>query len=80
MGMIGCLGGFSPAMAQTSEPVGQLMRREVPFVWQRGHLRGVGILEPWVGGASLGVPQPERENLIQSDIGLRWELGTWVLM
>ncbi|KXJ12138.1 Uncharacterized protein K02A2.6 [Exaiptasia diaphana] len=37
MGMINYLNRFSPVIAQTSEPLRQLMKKEVPFVWQPEH-------------------------------------------
>ena len=37
MGMINYLNRFSPVIAQTSEPVRQLMKKQVPVVQQEEH-------------------------------------------
>lgn len=39
LGMINYLNRFSPILAQVSEPVRQLIKKDVPFVWQPEHQR-----------------------------------------
>ena len=46
MGMINYLNRFSPMaiIAQTSEPVRQLMKKEAPFIWQAEHKKHLRVL------------------------------------
>ena len=56
MGMINYLNRFSPIIAQTSEPVRQLMKKEAPFMWQAEHQKAFESLKQLITeGTSLGV-------------------------
>ena len=72
MGMINYLNRFSPVIAQTSEPVRQLMKKEVPFVWQEEHQRAFQNLKQVITKVPvLAYYDPEKDNLIQSDASLK---------
>ncbi|KAL9950229.1 hypothetical protein ACROYT_G042702 [Oculina patagonica] len=63
---------FSPILAQVSEPVRQLMKKDVPFVWQPEHQRSFQNLKQAITEVPvLAYYNPEKENLIQSDASLK---------
>ena len=70
--MINYLNRFSPILAQVSEPVRQLMKKDVPFVWQPEHQRAFQNLKQAITEVPvLAYYDPEKENLIQSDASLK---------
>ena len=72
MGMINYLNRFSPIIAQTSEPVRQLMKKETPFMWQAEHQKAFESLKQVITEAPvLAYYDPEKDNLIQSDASLQ---------
>lgn len=72
LGMINYLNRFSPILAQVSEPVRQLMKKDVPFVWQPEHQRAFQNLKQAITEVPvLAYYDPEKENLIQSDASLK---------
>ena len=75
MGMVNYLNRFSPIMAQTSEPLRQLMKKDIPFVWQPEHHRAFQSLKQIITEAPvLAYYDPEKDNVIQSDASLK-EIG-----
>jgi len=72
LGMINYLNRFSPILAQVSEPVRQLMKKDVPFMWQPEHQRAFQNLKQAITEVPvLAYYDPEKENLIQSDASLK---------
>ena len=72
MGMVNYLRRFSPILAQTSEPLRQLTKKDVRFVWQPEHLKAFQSLKQIITEAPvLAHYDPEKENLIQSDGSLK---------
>lgn len=72
MGMINYLNRFSPTIAQVSEPLRQLMKREVAFVWLPEHQRAFQELKQIITDTPvLAYYDPDKENLIQSDASLK---------
>ena len=72
MGMINYLNRFSPIIAQTSEPVRQLMKKEMPFMWQAEHQKAFESLKQVITEAPvLAYYNPEKNNLLQSDANLQ---------
>lgn len=72
MGMINYLNRFSPVIAQTSEPLRQLMKKEVPFVWQPEHQKAFQELKQVITEAPvLAYYDDIKDNLIQSDASLK---------
>ncbi|KAL9971554.1 hypothetical protein ACROYT_G017729, partial [Oculina patagonica] len=72
LGMINYLNRFSPILAQVSEPVRQLMKKDVPFLWQPEHQRSFQNLKQAITEVPvLAYYDPEKENLIQSDASLK---------
>ena len=47
IGMVNYLNRFSPIIAQTSEPLQQLMKKDTPFAWQPEHLRAEAPITTW---------------------------------
>ena len=71
-GMINYLNRFSPIIAQTSEPVRQLMKKETPFMWQAEHQKVFESLKQVITYAPvLAYYDPEKDNLIQWDANLQ---------
>ena len=72
MGMVNFLNRFSPIMAQTSEPLRQLMKKDTPFVWQPEHHRAFQSLKQIITEAPvLAYYDSEKDNVIQSDSSLK---------
>ena len=71
-GMINYLNRFSPALAQASEPIRHLMKRDTPFVWQAEQERALEQVKQIISQAPvLAFYDPEKDNLIQSDASLK---------
>lgn len=72
IGMINYLNRFSPIIAQTSEPVRQLMKKEAPFMWQAEHQKAFESLKQVMTEVPvLSYYDPEKDNLIQSNASLQ---------
>ena len=72
MGMVNYLNRFSPVIAQTSEPLRQLMKKTTPFVWQPEHTKAFQNLKHIITEAPvLAYYDPEKNNVIQSDASQR---------
>ncbi|PFX17897.1 Retrovirus-related Pol polyprotein from transposon 17.6 [Stylophora pistillata] len=72
MGMVNYLNRFSPIMTQTSEPLRQLMKKGIPFVWQPEHHKAFQSLKQIITEAPvLAYYNPEKDNVIQSDASLK---------
>ena len=68
MGMINYLNQFSAVMSQISDPLRQLMKKEVPFVWQPEHQKAFQELKQVITEAPvLAYYDQNKENVIQSD-------------
>ena len=67
MGMVNYLNRFSPIVAETSQPLRQLMRKDTLFVWQPEQLRAFQNVQRIITDAPvLAYYDPEKDNLIQS--------------
>ena len=65
MGMINYLNQFSPAIAQVSEPLRQLMKKEVAFVWLPEHDRALKELKQLITNAPIwAYYDTEKDNII----------------
>ena len=53
MGMINYLNRFSPAIAQVSEPLRQLMKKEIAFVWLPEHEKAFQELKQVITNAPV---------------------------
>ena len=53
MGMVNYLNRFSPVLAQTSEPLPQLMKKDTPFVWQPEHTKAFQNLKQIITEAPI---------------------------
>ena len=72
---------FSPVIAQTSEPVRQLMKKEVPFVWQEEHQKVFQNLKLVIIELPVLVYyDSEKDNLVQSDVSLKGIGVCWYKM
>ena len=72
MGMVNYLNRLSPIIAQTSEPLQQLIKKDTPFVWQPEHLRAFQNIKQIITEAPvLAYYDPEKNNVIQSDASLK---------
>lgn len=72
LGMINYLTRFSPVIAQTSEPLRQLLKKETPFVWQQEHSNAFCKLKSIITEAPvLAFFDANKENVIQSDASLK---------
>ena len=73
MGMVNYLNRFlDPILAQTSESLQQLMKKDVPFVWKLEHLKAFQSLKKIITKAPVMAHYvPEKKNLIQSDTSLK---------
>ena len=72
MGMVNYLNRFFPVIAQTSEPLRQLMKKDTPFLWEPEHLRAFQTLKQIITEAAvLAYYDPEKNNVIQSDASLK---------
>ena len=72
MGMINCMNRFSPIIAETYQPVRQLMKKETPFIWQAGQQKAFESLKQVITEVpALAYYDPEKNNLIQSDASLQ---------
>ena len=72
MGKVNYLNRFSPVIAQTSEPLRQLMKKDTPFVWQPEHTKAFQNLNHIITEAPvLAYYDPEKDNVIQSDASQR---------
>ena len=72
MGMINCLNRFSPVISQISDPLRQLMKEEVPFLWQPEHQKAFQQLKQVITEAPvLAYYDPNKENVIQSDASMK---------
>ena len=68
MGMINYLNRFSPAIAQVSEPLRQLMKKEIAFVWLPEHEKEFQELKQVITNAPvLTYYDANKENIIHSD-------------
>ena len=71
MGMVNYLNLFSLIVAETSEPLGQLMKKDTLFVWQQEHLRAFQNVQRIITDAPvLAYYDPEKDIVIQSDASL----------
>lgn len=67
MGMVNYLNRFSPIVAETSQPLRQLMKKDTLFVWQPEQLRAFQNVQRIITDAPvLAYYDPERDNMIQS--------------
>ena len=67
MGMVNYLNRFSPIVAETSQPLRQLMKKDTFFVWQPEQLRAFQNVQRIITDAPvLAYYDPERDNMIQS--------------
>ena len=72
MGMINYLNRFSPVISQISDSLRQLMKKEVPFVWQPEHQKAFQELKQAITEAPvLAYYDPNKENVIQSDASMK---------
>ena len=71
MGMVNYLNQFSPIVAETSQPLRRLMKKDTLFVWQPEHLRAFQNVQRIITDAPvLAYYDPEKDNVIQSDASL----------
>ena len=74
MGMVNHLNRFSPIIAQTSEPLQQLMKKDTLFVWQREHLKAFQNIKQIITEALvLAYYNPEKNNVIQLCTDAGWQ-------
>ena len=67
MGMVNYLNRFSPIVAETSQPLRQLMKKDTLFVWQPEQLRAFQNVQRIITDAPvLAYYDPEKDNVIQS--------------
>ena len=72
LGMINYLNRFSPVLSQISDPLRQLMKKEVPFVWQPEHQKAFQDFKQVITEAPvLAYYDPNKKNVIQSDASMK---------
>ncbi|KAK3735267.1 hypothetical protein QZH41_001046 [Actinostola sp. cb2023] len=72
MGMVNYLNRFSPIIAQISEPIRNLMKKETPFIWQTEHQRAFQeIKQAIVKAPILAYYNKDKDNVIQSDASMQ---------
>ena len=72
MGMINYLNRFSPVISQISDPLRQLMKKKVPFVWEPEQQKAFQELKQAITEAPvLAYYDPNKENVIQSDASMK---------
>ena len=71
LGMINYLNRFSPILAQTSQPIRNLAKKDVPFQWQSEQQLPFQQIKEVISKAPvLAYYDPEKENIIQSDASM----------
>jgi len=66
MGMVNYLNRFSLIVAETSQPLRQLMKKDTLFVWQPEHLRAFQNVQRIITDAPvLAYYDPEKDNAIR---------------
>ena len=78
IGMVNYLSKFSARLSELVEPIRELSKDKVPFIWRPEHLEAFKQMKGIVRAPILAYYNPKKETILQTDASIKG-LGTCLL-